>query len=64
MPDLHDISQLPAELRALFSVSSEIQLKRFHEPEPGLFLAESPSMEASFSPRASRHDESSLRHLR
>ena len=42
MPDLHDISQLPAELRTLFSVSSEIQLKRFHEPEPGLFLAESP----------------------
>ena len=51
------ITQLPAELRELFSVRSEVQLRRWYEPEAGLFLAESPlvigrALDAGYEPVA------------
>ena len=42
MPDIYSIAQLPEKLREIFAGLSEVQLRRCYEPEPGLFLAESP----------------------
>ena len=51
------IEQLPSSLRELFSVRNEIQLKRYYEPEQGLFLVESPlvigrALDAGYEPVA------------
>lgn len=60
--NLYPCSQLPAELRELFAMPSEIALKRYCEPNPGLFLAESPlvigrALDAGYTPVAMLMDD-------
>ena len=63
MTSMYPIGQLPSELRELFSITAEIRLKRFCEPEPGYFLAESPlvigrALDAGYEPAAVLMDDS------
>ncbi len=62
MAELFSVAQLPAHLRELFSIRSEVQLRRWYEPEPGLFLAESPlvigrALDAGYAPVAMLMDD-------
>ncbi len=55
MPDIIKISDLSIPEAALYAETSEVQLLRYYEPEPGLFLAESPkvierAMDAGYYP--------------
>ncbi|MGN0614486.1 MAG: TrmH family RNA methyltransferase [Porcipelethomonas sp.] len=44
MPEIIEISDLSSEELVPYAASSELQLKRFFEPEPGIFIAESPKV--------------------
>lgn len=44
MPDIIEVTDLSAKELCFYSETSEIQLRRCFEPEPGIFIAESPKV--------------------
>lgn len=44
MPNIIEIKDLSVSGLEPYTISSEVQLRRFYEPEPGIFIAESPKV--------------------
>ncbi len=44
MPDIIEIKDFSTPETKLYSCTSEVQLLRYYEPEPGIFIAESPNV--------------------
>lgn len=44
MPEIIEINNLSSEELIPYAASNEVQLRRYYEPEPGIFIAESPKV--------------------